>query len=133
MNKAVSPPRIAGRLPVRVLSRQPPLVLALLALPQAGHAQGIVRGAQEASAKATGLPARWAVWLAARSAPVSAARWVRSRACSGFRIAATAIAAATMTAIATSAAIGIHAQSPFAVRRRIALHSSGSQRQFFSR
>ena len=66
------------------------IVLALLALPHVGHAQGIVRGAQEGSYEGNRSPARWAAWSAARSAPASAAPWARSRACSAFPIAATA-------------------------------------------
>ncbi|TYO61637.1 hypothetical protein FXV83_37115 [Bradyrhizobium hipponense] len=50
MNK----PRIAAAqlpadLPVRLLFAAAAIVLALLSLPQSGHAQGIVRGAQEGS------------------------------------------------------------------------------------
>jgi len=52
-----------------------------------GHAQGIVRGAQEGRMKATGRQARSEEWSAARLAPALAVRWAPSRACSGFRIA----------------------------------------------
>src|ERR1700692_473451 len=59
--------------------------------------------------KATGLAARWVGWLAARSAPASAARWAPSRACSEFRIVAIGaaiVAAAITTATTISTALG---------------------------
>src|ERR1700730_6134185 len=55
--------------------------------------------------KEAGSPAPLAGWLAARSAPASAAPWAPSRACSGFRKAAIAAVAIT-TATVISAAIG---------------------------
>src|SRR4029079_9672795 len=39
--------QLPAGLPVRLLSAAAAILLALLSLPQAGHAQGIVRGAQE--------------------------------------------------------------------------------------
>ena len=48
MNKARVAALPAG-LPVRLLFAAAAILLALLSLPQAGHAQGIVRGAQEGS------------------------------------------------------------------------------------
>src|SRR5437764_1260201 len=48
MNKArVTAAFLTAGLPVRLLFAATAMVLALLSLPQAGHAQGIVRGAQE--------------------------------------------------------------------------------------
>ena len=76
----------ASRRLARAVSRHAALALALLAIPHAGHAQGIVRGAQEGAHEGNRAPVRWAAWLAARSAPVSAARWAPSRASSGFPI-----------------------------------------------
>ncbi len=61
------------------------LVLALLAIPHAGHAQGVVGaegGAQQGEREGAARQARWAPSLAARSAPVSAARWAPSMASS---------------------------------------------------
>jgi len=95
-------------LPAKFYLAAAAIVLALLAIPNIGHAQGIVRGAQEGSrdpGKATGSPVRWAVWSAARSEPASVARWAPSRACSGLTIAAIAAAAITIAAV-DSTAIG---------------------------
>ncbi|MFB9269110.1 hypothetical protein ACFFWD_39390 [Bradyrhizobium erythrophlei] len=48
MNKTkVKTATVAAGLPVRLLLAAAALILALLAIPHAGHAQGIVRGAQE--------------------------------------------------------------------------------------
>lgn len=49
MNKARIAVVPSAGLPVRLLFAAAAILLALLALPQAGHAQGIVRGAQEGS------------------------------------------------------------------------------------
>ncbi|TWB59902.1 hypothetical protein [Bradyrhizobium sacchari] len=50
MNKArVAAANLPAGLAVRLLFAAAATLLALLALPQAGHAQGIVRGAQEGS------------------------------------------------------------------------------------
>lgn len=50
MNKArVTAAALPAGLPVRLLLAAAAVLLALSALPQAGHAQGIVRGAQEGS------------------------------------------------------------------------------------
>lgn len=50
MNKArVTAAALPAGLPVRLLLAAAAILLALSALPQAGHAQGIVRGAQEGS------------------------------------------------------------------------------------
>jgi hypothetical protein len=62
-------------LPVRLCFAVAAIALALLAIPQIGHAQGIVRGAQEGAYEGNRLPARSAAWLAARSAPASVAPW----------------------------------------------------------
>ncbi|MDN3275385.1 hypothetical protein QWJ07_14065 [Frankia sp. RB7] len=50
MNKArIAAVQLPARLPVRLLFAGAAVLLALTCLPQAGHAQGIVRGAQEGS------------------------------------------------------------------------------------
>lgn len=107
MNKArIAAASLPAGLPLRLLFAGAAILLALLALPQAGHAQGIVRGAQEGSYEGTGSPAPWAARSEASSGPVSAAPLVRWRACSAFRIAAITAAAGTMTGITASTAIG---------------------------
>ncbi|GAA0005806.1 MULTISPECIES: hypothetical protein [Bradyrhizobium] len=48
MNKVrIAAAQLPAGLPVRLLFAAAAILLALLSLPQAGHAQGIVRGAQE--------------------------------------------------------------------------------------
>ena len=107
MNKArIAAVQLPAGLPLRLLFAATAILLALLSLPQAGHAQGIVRGAQEAPMKATGSPGLSVAWLAARSAPVLEGPWVRWRACSEFRITAITAAAATMTVTIASTATG---------------------------
>ena len=82
------------------------IVLALLAIPNIGHAQVIVRGAQEGSREGNRVAGPvWVVWSAARSELASVARWAPSRACSGLTIAAIAAAAITIAAV-NSTAIG---------------------------
>lgn len=50
MNKArIVAAQLPAGLPVRLLFAAAAILLALLSLPQPGHAQGIVRGAQEGS------------------------------------------------------------------------------------
>ncbi|WP_445217259.1 hypothetical protein ACKWRH_35135 [Bradyrhizobium sp. Pa8] len=50
MNKTrVAAAQMPAGLPIRLLFAATAMLLALLSLPQAGHAQGIVRGAQEGS------------------------------------------------------------------------------------
>ncbi|UPT89645.1 hypothetical protein HAP41_0000012090 [Bradyrhizobium barranii subsp. apii] len=50
MNKArIAAAQLPAGLPIRLLFAATAILLALLSLPQAGHAQGIVRGAQEGS------------------------------------------------------------------------------------
>ena len=50
MNKArIAAAQLPAGLPVRLLFAAAAILLALLSLPQPGHAQGIVRGAQEGS------------------------------------------------------------------------------------
>ncbi|WP_439358301.1 hypothetical protein [Bradyrhizobium sp. DASA03007] len=50
MNKArIAAAQLPAARPVRLLFAAAAILLALLSLPQAGHAQGIVRGAQEGS------------------------------------------------------------------------------------
>ena len=50
MNKArIAAAQLPAGLPVRLLFAAVAILLALLSLPQASHAQGIVRGAQEGS------------------------------------------------------------------------------------
>lgn len=50
MNKArIAAVQLPAGLPLRLLFAATAILLALLSLPQAGHAQGIVRGAQEGS------------------------------------------------------------------------------------
>lgn len=50
MNKArIAAAQLSAGLPVRLLFAAAAMLLALFSLPQAGHAQGIVRGAQEGS------------------------------------------------------------------------------------
>ncbi|HEV2158830.1 hypothetical protein [Bradyrhizobium sp.] len=50
MNKArIAAAQLPAGLPVRLLFAAAAILLALLALPHASHAQGIVRGAQEGS------------------------------------------------------------------------------------
>jgi hypothetical protein len=66
---------IPAGLPVKVYLAIAAVVLAWLAIPHIGHAQGIVRGAQEGSYEGNLSPARSAVSSAARSGPVSAVRW----------------------------------------------------------
>src|SRR6266446_5636396 len=61
-------------------------------------------GRRRVPTKAAGSPAPWAVWLAARLAPASVARWAPSTACSEFPIAAITAAAIT-TATVVSAVI----------------------------
>jgi hypothetical protein len=83
------------------------LALALFAIPHAGHAQGIVRGAQEGGYEGNRVvPDRSAAWLALQSAPASAAPSARWMAFWVFPIAAATAAAAITTATATSAVIG---------------------------
>jgi hypothetical protein len=81
------------------------LVLALLAIPHIGHAQGVVAARRKAHMKATGLPVPSVAPLAERSEPASVAPSVRWTAYSAFPITATIIAAVTTTATVTSAAI----------------------------
>src|SRR5260370_37798209 len=69
-------------------------------------------GRRRVRTREAGSPAPWAVWLAARSAPASAARLARSTACSEFPIAAIAAAAIT-TATVVSAVIGKITQPSF--------------------
>jgi hypothetical protein len=79
------------------------LALALLAIPQFSHAQGIVRGAREGSYEGNRVAGPVGGVLAARSAPGSAEQWGPSRACSGFRT--TATGAATVAAAFTTVMI----------------------------
>jgi hypothetical protein len=84
------------------------VALALTAMPHAGRAQGIVRGAQEGSYEGHRSQAPSAGWSEARSAPASVAPWARSRACSACpsRTPGTT-ATATMTAMGGFTATGI--------------------------
>jgi len=76
MKMKVKTAALPAGLPVKLYLAAAAIVLALLAIPHIGHAQGIVRGAQEGSHEgATGSPDRSVVWSAGRSEPVSAARW----------------------------------------------------------
>ncbi len=85
------------------------VVLAFIVMAHAGHAQGIVRGAQEGSYEGHRVAGPSAGWWEAQSAPVSAAPWERSRVCSACpsRTTGTAIATATATAMGGFTATGI--------------------------
>lgn len=107
MNKArLAAASLPADLPVHLLFAAAAILLALLSLPQASHAQGIVRGAQEGSHEATALPVPWAALSEASSVPVSVAPLVQSRACSAFLTVAIAAAADITTAIIASIVIG---------------------------
>ena len=95
---------LSAGLPVKLHLAAAALILGLLAMPHIGHAQGIVRGAHEGAYEGNRVAGPWVGWLAARSAPASAARWAPSRACSEFRIAAIG-AAIVATAITTATTI----------------------------
>src|ERR1700683_2745698 len=90
--------------PARLYLAGAALALALLAIPYVGHAQGIVRGAQEGAYEANRAAGPVGGLSAPRSAPGSAGASAPSMACSGFPIGTTIIAAAsTIVTIASTA------------------------------
>ncbi len=78
MNKIrVRTAALPSGLPARFWLACAAIILALLALPHAGQAQGIVRGAQEGSYEGNRVAGPVGGWSAVRSEPVSAAPWER--------------------------------------------------------
>lgn len=78
MNKVrIAAAALPAGLPVRLLFAAAAVLVALLLLPHAGHAQGIVRGAQEGSYEGNRIAGPEAARSAASSVPVSAARWAQ--------------------------------------------------------
>ncbi len=76
------------------------IALAALAIPNAGHAQGIVRGAQEGAYE--GNRAAGPGWSAERSGPALGERLAPSTVCWGFPIGIAATATTIATAISTA-------------------------------
>jgi len=107
MNKArIAAAQLPAGLPIRLLFAAAAILLALLSLPQAGHAQGIVRGAQEGSYEGNRIAGPVGGVVGGAVGAGVGGPWVRWRACSAFRITAITAAAATMTATIASTATG---------------------------